>query len=261
MDQDLGGALVTVLGDTSLAADDWDPPCSPGQGAPDVGHLFTAPVDGFFAFDTLGSAPLDTVVYLFGGADCSAAVIGCNDDVSLAIAQSRVSLYMQQGDPVVVMVDGFDATQAGAYALDIDAVLGPCTSADLVAPLPSTTVGDTTGAQDKLPPSCAAVQGRDVVFRFVAPAAGFYRIDTFGSSFDTVLHARSGQCSLHEIACNDDTAPGLQSELLIPLMLGEEISIVVDGFGLDEAGAFTLHIEMLEEQRLTRGPARAGQPG
>jgi hypothetical protein len=245
IDEDLGGALVTVLGDTSLVADDWDPPCAPGLGGPDRGHRFVAPADGFYAFDTLGTAGLDTVLYAFAGEACAGPAVACNDDVGLGQVQSRISMYLQEDSPVVVMVDGFDATQAGPYALDIDAVLGACAATDLMAVPEAYALADNSGQHDKLQGSCVDAPGRDVVFRWVAPYDGTFVIDTLDSSFDTVLHLRLGQCGFVEVGCNDDALGGVQSRLVIVATGGTEIAIVVDGFGLAEVGPLALRIEPL----------------
>lgn len=243
IDEDLGGALVTVLGDTSLAADDWDPPCAPGLGGPDRGHRFVAPADGFYAFDTLGTAGLDTVLYAFAGEACAGPAVACNDDVALGQVQSRISMYLLQDAPVVVMVDGFDATQAGPYALDVDAVLGPCAATDLMAVPEAYALADNSGEQDKLQGSCVDAPGRDVVFGWVVPYDGTFVIDTLDSSFDTVLHLRLGQCGLVEVGCNDDALGGVQSRIVVAATGGTALAIVVDGFGLAEVGPLALRIE------------------
>ncbi|MCX4242474.1 hypothetical protein [Paraliomyxa miuraensis] len=245
IDDDLGSFLITAFGDTSLAADDWDPPCAPALGGPDRGHLFTAPVDGFYAFDTLGTMGLDTVLYLYPGDTCAGPAIACNDDAELGEPTSRVSVFLPQDAAVVAVVDGYDATQAGPYALDIDAVIGPCAAVDLGAVAMASEVADSTAQIDKLQGSCVNVPGRDVVFRWVAPVDGVFTFDTIGSSFDTVLYLRQGQCSTTEIACNDDSGGSLQSMLVVGASAGAELTVVVDGYGLDEFGALALHITQM----------------
>lgn len=242
IDEDLGSALVTTFGDTSLAADDWKPPCAFGLGGPDRGHLFTAPVDGFYAFDTLATVGLDTVLYAFEGDACDGSVVVCNDDVALGQAQSRISMFLPQDAPVVVVVDGWDATQAGPYVLDVDAVLGPCASVDLGAVPEAYVASDNTGELDKLQGSCAAAPGRDVMLRWVVPYDGTFVIDTLDSSFDTVLYLRDGSCGFSELACNDDAMGGVQSRIVAALTMGTEITVVVDGFGLGATGSLAVRI-------------------
>lgn len=243
IDEDLGGALVTVLGDISLAADDWEPPCAAGLGGRDRGHRFTAPVDGFYAFDTLATMGLDTVLYAFEGDTCDGAVVACNDDVALGQVQSRISMFLPQDAPVVVIVDGWDATQAGPYALDVDAVLGPCAAVDLGAVPEAYAVTDNVGELDKLQGSCVAAPGHDVTLAWVVPYDGTFVIDTLDSTFDTVLYLREGPCGASELACNDDAMGGVQSRIVAPLTMGTEITIVVDGFGLGAVGPFAVRIQ------------------
>ncbi|MCA9705481.1 MAG: hypothetical protein KDK70_06525 [Myxococcales bacterium] len=242
IDEDLGGALVTVLGDTTLAGDDWDPPCTPGVGSPDRGHRFVAPVDGFYAFDTLGTVAFDTVLYAFSGETCAGLPVACNDDVQLGVSQSRLSFYLHQDDPLVVVVDGYDDTQAGPYALDVDAVLGPCHQLDLGSALPAQGLADNTAALDKLAGSCVPLPGRDVVFRWQAPVDGVFRIDTVGTAFDAVLHLRGPDCSGPELGCNDDGAGSAQAQLLVGLSSGDVVHVVVDGYAMDDVGAIVLNI-------------------
>lgn len=242
IDEDLGSALVTTFGDTSLATDDWQPPCTFGLGGPDRGHRFTAPVDGFYAFDTLATVGLDTVLYAFEGEACEGPAVVCNDDVALGQVESRISMFLPQDAPVVVVVDGWDATQAGPYALDVDAVLGPCASVDLGAVPEAYVAADNTGELDKLQGSCAAAPGRDVMLRWIVPYDGTFVIDTLDSSFDTVLYLRAGSCGSLELACNDDAMGGVQSRIVAALTMGTELTVVVDGFGLGATGPLAVRI-------------------
>ncbi len=114
--------------------------------------------------------------------------------------------------------------------------------ADLAIPssTPFRMTGSTVGAGDDfaVPRSCAASAASDVAYWFVASETGVYTIDTDGSGFDTVLHVYE-DCDSPAIACNDDLVPTLVSFLELPLVAGQGVLLVVDGFD-DEQGGFVL---------------------
>lgn len=109
---------------------------------------------------------------------------------------------------------------------------------DLFGDLPILVVDSTVDRPDDVQPGCVDANGPEVVYRFRVPFSGFYGIDTAGSSFDTVLSVRDvASCS--EIACNDDTV-GTDARLDLDLFEGQDLLIVVDGFGA--SGDFRLQI-------------------
>lgn len=101
------------------------------------------------------------------------------------------------------------------------------------APTPSFPVRvNLLGEGDDTQPPCAgAPGGEDVEFTFVAPQDGDYLFHTGGSTFDTVLHARSPSCGAPALACNDDTAqqsPITLSQIELPLSAGQAVVLVVE---------------------------------
>ncbi len=81
-----------------------------------------------------------------------------------------------------------------------------------------------------------------MTYSFTAPASGMYTFDTFGTQFDTILHVHSGSCGGAEIACNDDSSMGTDSEVSVQLAAGQTVVIMVDGYGSSSEGPFTLHV-------------------
>ncbi len=118
-----------------------------------------------------------------------------------------------------------------------------CPLADLGSGEPI-SVQDTTGGRPSSVSgaSCGGGGGRapDFSYRYTAPEPGSYTIDTFGSAYDTLLYVRA-TCDGSDIACNDDSGAGLQSKVVVDLQAGQEIIIVVDGYGASR-GDFTLTI-------------------
>jgi hypothetical protein len=74
---------------------------------------------------------------------------------------------------------------------------------------------------------CTGFGGPDLVFSFFAPFDGVYTVDTFGSSFDSVLQVMDNGCGV--LACNDN-APGggVASSVVVKLFGGQQVLIVVE---------------------------------
>ncbi|WP_437590704.1 MXAN_6577-like cysteine-rich protein [Sorangium sp. So ce1000] len=229
----------TVRGTTVDRSDFMAAPCGKVGGA-ETAYSFTAPSDGLYVFDTVGSS-FDTVLHVHAGA-CSGEVLGCNDNTTGI--QSRVVVPLVAGQQTVVVVDGSGPAAAGAFTLKISLFEdnGTCTSPiDLGSTVPRTETGSTLYQPNSAAPSCATSNGNDRVYRFTAPAAGKYVIDTLSSTFDTVLHVHDGDsCSGPELACNDN-ASGVTSSVTVALAEGQVITIVGDSRA-SSSGNLTLHI-------------------
>lgn len=113
--------------------------------------------------------------------------------------------------------------------------------ADRLLAEPGTAVADTLGAVDDFSLACGAGASEDVSFYWVAPVAGYYAFDTFGSAIDTALGLVAPACDGTELACNDEGGVPPQSELVRELSAGEELVIVVDGKS-GTSGAVALNV-------------------
>jgi hypothetical protein len=88
--------------------------------------------------------------------------------------------------------------------------------------------------------------GKSAWWRWTAPATGTYTITTDGSSFDTLLAVYTGTSvsSLTWVAGDDDSGPGLTSQVTFTATAGTIYQIAVDGYtggsGSTASGAFTL---------------------
>jgi hypothetical protein len=87
-----------------------------GDGA-DVAYAWTAPTDGVFAIDTIGSG-FDTVVYVLEGGCFGGVELACDDDGGGDLT-SRVEVALAAGDAVMIVVDGFGG-EVGDYLLHIE---------------------------------------------------------------------------------------------------------------------------------------------
>ncbi|MFT4703559.1 MAG: hypothetical protein ACI81R_001251 [Bradymonadia bacterium] len=104
-----------------------------------------------------------------------------------------------------------------------------------------TRLGDTTAATNDAVGSCQSNNSTDHVWLFEPPAAGSYCAETVGTSFDTVLYARTACADAGtETACNDD-AVGLQSQIDLTLATADPIYLWMDGYSTN-VGSYTLNV-------------------
>jgi hypothetical protein len=74
--------------------------------------------------------------------------------------------------------------------------------------------------------------------------AGFFQMDTIGSTFDTVLHVYDrASCFGPALpgGCNDDGGGNRTSLVTVSLNQGQTVLVVVDGY-TSRSGFFSLHI-------------------
>ncbi len=103
--------------------------------------------------------------------------------------------------------------------------------------------GSTVGFGNYFTPSCSySSAASEVTFLWSAPQNGTYRIDTTGSSFDTVLYLLEGSCGGEELACDDDDGSIRTSTIERNMVADETVVIVIDGYGSAD-GDFLLNIE------------------
>ncbi|WP_437534944.1 MXAN_6577-like cysteine-rich protein [Sorangium sp. So ce726] len=237
---DLGSTVPqTVTGTTAGLTDHLAPDCA-ARGAPEATYRFTAPADALYIFDTDGSA-LDTVLEVLDGS-CSGPSLRCNDNVDPAgiVTHSRASLFLSAGQTVIVSVDSVSAS--GDYTLNITQRETPaCPLFELESTVPQSVTGNSEGYPDLLAPSCASVPGGEATYSFTAPADGFYRMNTVGSTVDMVLSVRDGGCEGDEIACVNDSR---DSSKLVWLDAGQTALISVDSHGAE--GDYMLNVDLFD---------------
>jgi hypothetical protein len=67
-------------------------------------------------------------------------------------------------------------------------------------------------------------------------------MNTFGSSYDTVLSVLGATCTGASLACDDDTpGMGTVSQIFVSLMAGQTVTVVVDGWA-SGAGSYVLNV-------------------
>ncbi|MGI5863171.1 MAG: DUF4215 domain-containing protein [Myxococcales bacterium] len=106
---------------------------------------------------------------------------------------------------------------------------------------------DTSVMGSNLDASCSSSGGSpEGIARFVAPADGVYAVSAI-TSFDGVLWAWKDTCPsvpFYELGCADEAYAG-EELLTFTLTQGQAIFLVVDGYGTDSAGEFTLTLAPL----------------
>ena len=128
------------------------------------------------------------------------------------------------------------------------------TTVTLAAP---TVTGSNVGATKEPgePTPTGKVGGKSVWWSWVAPASGLVKINTYGSSFDTLLGVYTGSLvsSLTLVAANDDGGQGNTSLVSFNSVAGTEYQIAVDGLNAT-SGSIVLNLDALAA---ITGPASA----
>lgn len=239
-----GDELPAVIFDNTIGRND-DMLASCGEGAaPDYQLDFRAPWTGTFVFDTAGSS-FDSVLAVQAGA-CEGPELACNDD--FLDLDARVIVELEQGQEVIVHVDGTSPFEQGPLKLTISEFEAPaCEPIEVNPPYPKLLVDDTGMGDSQLASACGGFDSPERVYEFRAQGPGSYRFSTAGSSFDTVLYTLDPDegCGAQPLDCNDDLQFELHSELTVELAGGERILVVVDGHDANDFGAYELLAERL----------------
>jgi hypothetical protein len=233
-------APLQLAGSTVDAGNNFFGDCG-GQLARDRSYRYTAPVDGIYSFSTVGSS-FDTVVSVRDA--CESTLETCNDDIDWFTDDARVVVELLAGESRVVVVDG-KGPMPGEFALSVELV----TCVDELAPATTTwsTAGATLGGVDRLGSTCGGDEAPDWIVEWIAPVSGVYVLSTFGSDYNSVLHARAQGCGGPVMSCNDNAfgvsgSIDLGSKIEVMAGAGEALLIAVDGDGSD-AGQFELALE------------------
>ncbi len=113
-----------------------------------------------------------------------------------------------------------------------------------------TYTGSTERMEDDYQPipdgaGCRGGSGPDVVYFGRVTSRTHITIDSYGSSYDTVLFIRAGDCEAGEqIACNDDADAGLQSEVSFVAEPGVVYWLFVDGWAGDSLGDYEITVTL-----------------
>lgn len=109
----------------------------------------------------------------------------------------------------------------------------------------ATTGTNLNASKEKGEPNHYSSGGKSVWWSWTAPASSTVRIDTNGSSFDTLLAVYTGTSltQLTKIAEDDDSGNGSQSQVIFDCVAGTTYQIAVDGYS-GASGNITLNIDI-----------------
>lgn len=205
-----GGAAILpdgiTYGSTLGASAGGSASCGASDASPDVWYAYTASCTGDLTFDTCGS-PMDTVLAVYTGTCESLVEAACNDQcpgVPCGGPASCITLAATAGQTFLVRVAGAGGAK-GVFRLQARCGIplnDQC--ADATAIGEGITEGSTFGATPDGTASCGnSNTSPDVWYKYTPPMDATLRIDTCGSSLDTVLSVYDG-CGGTELACNDE---------------------------------------------------------
>ncbi len=206
---------------------------------------WVAPSDGDLTITTDGSA-FDTLLAVYTGTSLPGLVPVADNDDHGETATSRVRFRSLKGVTYQIAVDGFNdgaTTGAGNVRLALDFLPEPIvrpSNDDLahatVLSGPTATGQNLHATRETGEPRHAGELGdTSVWWTWTASRTGPMRLDTAGSSFDTLLGVYTGTSTAHltEVAANDDAdrAAGIStSKVVFAAVMGTTYSIAVDGF-------------------------------
>lgn len=238
-----GTASTTNVGATKEPS---EPDHAGNSGGASLWWRFTAQLGGTATIDTFGS-DFDTLLAVYTGISVASLTPVASNDNANGSLQSRVTFPLTQGTMYYVAVDGRDGATGNillnwtlSYALPNDAFA----DAIALAGTSGTTSGTNLGAtKEPGEPNHAGNSGGASVWWKITPTVnGTATIDTFGSSFDTLLAVYTGTAvnALTLVGANDDAAGGLQSSVTFNTAQGVTYFIAVDGFS-GKTGIITLN--------------------
>lgn len=264
---------MSYAGDTNEGLDGFQSTCQQGRARTELyafdpgtpGKLTVTVVSDFAnavaVLDTCGAVPTEAA---------------CRE-ITPFHASNKVITQLRDGDPVTITIAGNTVIDQGTHALSIeftpedcgdgviagnescddgnetsnDGCSGDCRTIEydaVCANAPSLVIGGagntgtTVGAQYLYENTCSHYEatGRDRVYTYTAQTAGTLHLSLDQGVNDLALVVFKGcgePAEMEEIACSSVAGP---EEEDVTLAAGETVTIVVDGFGHEDAGPYTL---------------------
>ncbi len=188
-------------------------------------------------------AGFDGIVLAF---DAAGNQLATGDGIGSGAADSLTVSGIGPGDEIVLLVCAWSYSGTGSYALDVDFTPVNDSCANPIAVVNGATDFGNLRATNDGPtefPLCGSTIGADVWYCYTASCSGNLTANLCNSGFDTVL-AVYDNCTCptgtSAIACNNDSC-GVQSELTVPVVAGEQYLIRVGGAS-SATGAGTLSL-------------------
>lgn len=234
-----------VRGDTRTGSNRTSGSCARGN-APE--QVYTLRIEQRMQISAVLQSTFDGALYLLGSCGDPRSELACNDDAP-DTTRSQLDLTLEPGTYYLV-VDGY-GEEGGTYDLVVSAsraqpVEAVCSDA---APLPfgRPVTGTTQGGSDTFSATCAGgARSPDRVYRIDVPQRSRVRV-RMQSDHDGALHLRS-DCTAptSELACNDDHRDQ-QHSLITAVLDGGRYYVIADGYGMGQAGNYTLEASVASE--------------
>jgi len=280
---DLGSAVGVGVGtgDNTGLPNVLVPSCTFDESSGEVCFTWTPPADGTYILDTEGSTGTnDTILWVL---DSTGAEVACDDDSGTGYLSALTYSFVTT-ETYTILVDTWAGSEgafvlnigaqictpadtrcnADTVTLETCNALGSawvgttcpngceedagarCTMicADIGSTVaPNVANGDVSTLTATMTGTCGGgAVGPDTCFTFTAPAADNYIFDTVGSTYDTVLYVVDFLTGT-SLGCNDDFT-GTQSQVTIPLALGQQVNVVVDAYSATPTGTYVLNISL-----------------
>ncbi len=203
-------------------------------GGKSVWWSWTAPANALMSVDTIGST-FDTLLAVYTGSSVSALATTASDaDSGNASGASQLTFLAAAGTAYRIAVDGWNGAN-GSITLNLlhppanDAFANRATLTGTSNTVPGLNWGATREAGEPL--HAGDRGGGSIWWTWTAPGNGTVSLDTFGSSFDTLLAVYRGSAvnNLVAVASNDYGGPGGTSALSFPCTAGTVYQFAVDG--------------------------------
>jgi hypothetical protein len=251
-----GPDAVLTGSNVSATREPGEPSIARNRGGASVWWDWTAPGTGVVTIDTHGSS-FDTLLGAYTGKSVAhLKLIASNDDGSFTDSTSAISFHAKAGILYHLRVDGFSGA-SGDILLTVHQTLPPpnnnfanaapldANSSPGFGPLATWTGTNLGASRETSEPRIRSNRGgASVWFLWTPQVSQTVTVDTFGSSFDTLLGIYTGAklSALKLVASNDDANGGtLTSAVTFDAVAGTTYHIAVDGFG-GSTGNVVLHL-------------------
>jgi len=218
--------------------------------------VWTAPADGGMIITTDGST-YDTVLAVYTGTSLGSLVKIAENDESTRVGDgqswSEVLFEVAAGVEYYIAVDGFSGNDTGDIVLNWERFEIPTNDDFAMAVAIADGAGMTTGwnrgfsLEPGEPSHADGTAQRSAWWRYDAAQTGKLSINTFGSSFDTVLGVYTGESvdALKSLGANNNNNGSDKSLVRVGVFAGESYYIAVDGFEPGDRGLIVLNWDLI----------------
>lgn len=210
-----------------------------GSGSPTISSF--SPTSGAInATVTISGANLGRVTTVTFNGVSAAFTVDSSTQITATVPNGATT-----GPIVVTASPGGSATSAINFTVISGAVANDnFANATSISGTSGSATGSNVGATKETgePNHAGNAGGASVWYTWTAPKGGTYTVDTFGSSFDTLLAIYTGGSvsSLTQVAANDDAGTGVTSSVSFVATAGTVYRIAVDGHD-GQTGSLNLH--------------------